>query len=94
MPAVTLEGRFDAAEGPRLSPILRAVIEDAAAGSTINLNLASVNFFDSRALVELLTAHAAARAAGITLTLSAASPVVRILLELTGVNHQLQPAAA
>lgn len=88
-----LAGRFDAHEVPAVRPVLQDVIGRSPAGSTVNLDLSSVDFFDSRALLELMHACQAGQSRGVSVRVGAGSPAVRGVLYLTGLDADLRLAA-
>lgn len=90
--AVTLSGRFDAHEVPAARPQLHHIVHTTPRGSVIHLDMSGIDFFDSRALIELVAAHTAARQVGVTMAMTAASDAVRTVLTLTGGLHDLVAA--
>jgi len=76
---VVLSGELDLAA----APIVRARVDAAAAGRGLVLDLAEATFIDSAVLKELLRARAELAASDVGLVLTAVSPPVRRLLDLT-----------
>lgn len=85
-------GRFDAYEVAAIRGALRAAIDRAAAGSTVRLDLSATNFFDSRALVELVDARAAGKHRGVAVHLEGASASVRAVMRMARVTPALVAA--
>lgn len=86
---VSVYGRFDAHEVPTVRAALQQAIEAAAPASAILIDLTMTEFFDSRALVSLLDAHAAGRAHGVQVQLAGASTPVQAVMHFAGVTHDL-----
>ena len=89
---VSVFGRFDAHEVPGVRAALQQVISSAPAASHVRVDLAMTDFFDSRALMSLLDAHAAGRARGVRVQIAGASCPVRVMMKLTGVTGELLAA--
>ena len=68
-----------------------ALLAEAAAGVKVRVDLSEVGYMDSSGLRSLLSAKAATEAAGGTFTLSAASSIIRRLLEITGLAGMIEP---
>lgn len=89
---VTVAGELDLVTAPPLTEALDSVVRDE---TTVVVNMAAVTFVDSTALHTLFETDLALRANGGRLFLTAPSPVVRRLLELSGMSdHFTEPAAA
>jgi len=76
---VVLSGELDLAA----APVVRARVDEAAAGRGLVLDLGEATFIDSAVLKELLRARAELAASDVGLVLAAVSPPVRRLLDLT-----------
>lgn len=90
---VSISGEFDAV----LSPRVLAVLVDAAgrnAVQTVHVDLSSVTFMDSSGIRALLQGQQAVAARGGTIRVVQASATVRRLLELTGLEEQLNLAVS
>src|SRR3954464_12850531 len=83
--AVTLGGTLDLSAADQLLDELRHVWDRDAL--PVVLDLAEVTFLDSGGMRTLVLAQRELAAAGRTLTIGAASPKVRRLLELTGTDQ-------
>jgi anti-sigma B factor antagonist len=85
---VVASGELDLAATPELSTILLMAAE--APGTTVVLDLASVDFIDSSALGTILKAGAEIESAGKTLRVVCAGGPVRRLLEMTNLTNRFQ----
>ena len=83
--SLSLSGELDMASEPDLLLRITALAEP---GTTVELDLSGVTFMDSSALRGLVNAQWDAQAAGGDVTISAASPLVRRLLDITGLGAQ------
>lgn len=85
---LTPHGELDAAAAPILEAVVVDLIEEQGNLDVI-INLAQLEFMDSRGLSVLLSADRMAKERGGTVTLSAPRPRVQRLLDLTGLAGQL-----
>jgi anti-anti-sigma factor len=83
--ALHARGELDVATSPKLAGELRSL-----ASHDVTLDLSGVTFFDSNGLKVLLEARQQADAAAGRLTISALSPPVRRVLELTGCDRAFE----
>lgn len=87
-----LTGEVDAATATRVDEAVDESVLDAA--SELSLDLGGISFLDSSGLRSLLQLREKSNAAGTTVSLAAASPVVVRLLELTGLTDQFPLTSA
>ena len=85
---LTLHGELDTAAAPVLRSVLDDIIEQQGNLDVI-IDLAKLEFVDSRGLSELVAADRMAKEQGGTVTLSAPRPRVHRLFELTGLAEHL-----
>ncbi|MFE5613694.1 STAS domain-containing protein [Streptomyces sp. NPDC056470] len=89
---VTVRGEIDLDSATDLrTALLHAVAANGKARAGVVLDLSDVSFCDSTALNTLLHARQHALDKGQTLTISAASPAVTRLLEITGAASLFRP---
>jgi anti-sigma B factor antagonist len=81
---ISLSGEIDAHTAPRVAEAIAAV-----GASTIDVDMSGVEFVDSSGLRVLVDAHQRLEANGGGLRLVDASPAVRRLLEISGVDGYL-----
>lgn len=81
-------GELDAHTAPEFAD----AFDDVADGAAVELDLTDVSFLDSSGLAALLEARRRLDSAGGSLVVTAASPAVARLLELTGVSEHLMRA--
>jgi len=79
-------GEVDAATADQLQNTLTGAIPEA---SSIDVDLGSVNFMDSSGLRALVVAMNSAEEAGVALRITATTPAVDRLLEITGLTQHL-----
>jgi anti-anti-sigma factor len=85
---VTVSGELDLLAAAKLARPLRELIVERRP-AIIDLDLSAVQFMDSTGIQVLVSALADARAAGIPLRVSDASPPVRRVLGMTGLLEAL-----
>lgn len=90
---VSVAGEVDLATSGELRAALDAVLADLP-GTPVEVDLADVPFLDSSGVHVLLDAHALAAARGCPLVVAHVRPVVRRVLEITGVLALLGLAPA
>ena len=83
---VVLSGEIDAVTAPALSHRLTPL---PGTGSDVSIDLAGVDFIDSRGLGVLIDAHRRALAAGRRIVLERPSPAVVRLIEISGLIGHL-----
>lgn len=81
---LTVRGDLDAMSAPDLHAALAACTE-----GDVEVDMAGVTFIDSSGLAAVIEAHLRLRPSGRRLTIVDRSPVVRRLLDLSGVSTQL-----
>jgi len=81
-----VHGELDIATAPELVDLLERLRHH---GHAVTLDLAAVTFMDSTGLTMLMDAHRAAEESAWTFTVSRASPAVRRVFVLAGVNGVL-----
>jgi anti-anti-sigma factor len=85
---VTVAGEVDLLTAPSLAaPLRRLIVERKPAG--IEVDLGGVPFMDSTGIQVLVAARADAQKAGIAFRVSAASPPVMRVLQMTGLADAL-----
>lgn len=84
---VRVEGEVDAATASHLDECLRCAESNSAA---LEIDLAGVTFMDSAGLSVLVAAHRRTRAAGTRLVLVGATPSVRRLFNIVGLDTVLE----
>lgn len=87
---VAAAGEIDISTVPRLRGVLRTV---TAGGRRVIVDLDQVSFIDATGLGALAGAAGRAAAAGGSLNVTAATPHIRRLLAITGLDHLLIAAA-
>ena len=85
-PLVTVSGELDLGTATQLRDVLRALPDDVRA---VVVDLSQVTFIDSTALGVLLAAYKRFRVLGAGLVLSATSPVVAKVLDISGLSSLL-----
>jgi len=83
---LTVRGELDAASGPALGAVLHDIVEQQGRLDVI-IDLAQVEFIDSRGLAVLLYGDRILKARGGNLTLSAPRPQVRKVVEVMGLTQ-------
>jgi anti-anti-sigma factor len=83
---IVVRGELDASTGRLLQDAFDTQVDDASV-QTLSLHLADVTFVDSSGLRVLIRARRAARLVDRSLVLTAPSPSVRRLLEITGIRE-------
>lgn len=81
---IAVSGEIDAHTAPRVTDAI-----EAFDGPVLDLDMSGVNFVDSSGLRVLVQAHQRLAGAGRELRLVAASPAVKRLLEISGVDEYL-----
>lgn len=89
---LSVTGRFDAHEVAAVRPVLIDIVGRAAAGRSVRVDLSATDFFDSRALLELIDAREVAGLRGVTVRVAGASAPVRTVLTLAGLSPELVAA--
>lgn len=84
---VTLSGELDEMTAPILSGFWNEVV---AQGTRLNVDMAEVTFLNSSGIRALLDGVHHARMVDRQMAITNASPVVRRLLEITGLEHLLE----
>jgi anti-sigma B factor antagonist len=90
-PLVTVSGEVDIASAPQLRDQLLSVIRRR--GARLLLDLAGVTFIDCAGINVLLAVRRRAQLEGGSLRVLRASPPVRRIIALTGLDRVLMPAA-
>jgi anti-sigma B factor antagonist len=80
---IGIGGELDALSRPAVEPVLLRAV---AAGPPVVVDLGALSFCDSTGLSLLVTTQERATAAGSTLAIRNASPRIRRLLEITGID--------
>ena len=82
---VKLEGELDVATAPRLHEVLAAAISEEGSDAIV-LDLSALNFLDSTGLSLLVSTDKRVKSLGRVLILKGTQPIVRRLLEVTGLT--------
>jgi anti-anti-sigma factor len=86
---VTVAGELDMAVTFRLEPELERLTDPDEVRALV-LDMAAIEFMDSSGLGLLLSVHQRLQASGIRFVVADPSPVVRRMLQLTGVDGTLE----
>ena len=82
---VELEGELDVSTAPQLHEVLVAAVSEEGSDAVV-LDLSGLNFLDSTGLSLLVSTDKRVKSLGRVLILRSAQPIVRRLLEVTGLN--------
>jgi anti-anti-sigma factor len=86
-PVITVEGEFDASGTDWFGACVSAALQQHP--TSIAVDARALSFMDSSGLRSMLIALAAAEEAGVRFRIAQASPVVRRLVERTGLQNRL-----
>jgi anti-anti-sigma factor len=84
-----LDGEMSIYRAAELKPVMMGALGSAAPASTVTFDLSEVTEIDTSGVQLLLLARREAAAAGLSLTLAAASPAVVSAFELLELDDQL-----
>jgi anti-sigma B factor antagonist len=87
---VSVTGELDLASSPALEEALEQL--DGSEPRSVILDLTDVDFMDSAGLAVVVRAHQRAESAGTPFALVSASPQVRLLLSVTGMDERMTVA--
>jgi len=86
---LSLDGVLESHEWEELRD---SIIEAAGVDTTaVVLDMSKVTFFDSRSIRALLSARTALQSRGVTIHLGRCSPMVRLVVDVTGIGPAFPP---